>query len=712
MTAYELINKLFIDNNYYKSDNFPSNDEVLEMYQELDWKEKVYFSKLLQENIKESRYGSVHNFSFDSLSSFISMEKSRIEHNDGGVEEQFLKTYFFDGDEIKDLSNLEKENLLKMGNLCEGSNGNDSYWLYHSHNSFDVGKIKRDFSIKIGIAAWSMDDASKIYDTIIPYLVDNEYDICFKIPKSYNIEEHLKRDVEGNLFTIYTKSDKQAFQIIKDLDKILEDASLDVYKKTNKAYVEVGNSGIIGAIMDSKPYSANYISRETTDYDVSRNHREDNFERLKSLLEDEGLIYGRSIESNENKEKELLFGKYKSLRPKITKEDIINIEEQRLGDKTAYILGHYNVSEEDLPLIFDKDKGISDSEALVTLYSYGYSPFKILDILSSSKEESVYSINHSGDDINLIDIVFDNKDDYFKLLDNLKERDLNSFSNIFNSLLDDYLHEISFSKTKSNEEKYEKYSLFIKEQFNYLIDNKTSLLEGYHINNLAVTSLLKSDKELLQNFFDLDLVDKREGQKIFENRLFFTIKNDEEFNKMNNLFNDIKDIGFDIYLPEKDDFIKDLRNIRSDYSKVRFIENFFDEDSYFANLNKDTFKDYSLSLVDDFVKELFMEKDRGELKGIDLGYSIREYLEEFNNLSSFEKEIRFKFIEKSIDCDLVSNNSLKENIESAINRSYYGENFEEFIKFVNFAKDKDIKLEFENYQFRDDLKKRDISLEI
>ena len=663
-----------------------SNKEILDIYETFDYKNRLYFTAFCQKNLKEVSGGN-YIFNYDSYTSFYQdMEYRKKKDLDY---KEFADDYNVFSD-IVNLTKEEKEKLLEISSYQIENRGN-GYWAYHGYNNHAIGKINRNFAIKIGISAHSYEDSEKIYKVLMPYLIENEKDICFKMPFKYNIERHLNREIEGNLITIYTLSDMQAITILKDLNSILEKANLDVKTGTNKAYVEVGNSGLVSAIIDSKPYSTEYIPRTTDEYTVGRNLREDNFERLKHILEENNLIYGNSIKNNDKKEKELKFGKYRYLKPKITLNDIKEIEKNRQKDKLAFIFGTYNIKKEDLPIIFHKEYGITDNDSFATLRSYNYSTFDCLELLSISKRDNLYSLKNCRS-LNFLDDIKNNEEKYFTFLNNLYIKSKDSFVDFYNFIVEALIIEENILNRK-NDFKPVNMNPFIKKHFDFLLDkvNDTNFPENKFFYRIVIDYINEFNNSLNKLLFDKNIYDRKIGQKEIDSLIFRTIRSKEDILKIEERLAFLKDIGFEFTVPDTNDFIEKFSK-SSKFEKEMLIEDILENDTYYAYLHKNNFDKKVIENIDLFIKELSKEK-------INIGHIMNKYIEIFNE----EKANNYKlFINKAFEADIIDLNSFKTGLEYRINENYANE--DKLLYLYNIAKNKGLEINIYNYNFEKLLK--------
>lgn len=697
MNYKELFTKLFIDNEKL------SNKEILDIYETFDYKDRLYFTFVCQKNLNDPSFGSRYYFNFDSFTSYYQDMEYKKERNLGY--KKFVDNFSLVGDFI-DITNEQKEKILEMSSYPIENRG-DEYWAYHGYNQHAAGKINRNFAIKIGVSTHSFEDSKKVYEVLMPYLIENEKDICFKMPFQSNIEKHLHREMEGNLLTIYTLSDEQAFKIMKDLNSLLKEANLNIEKGTNKAYVEVGDSGIVSAIIDSKPYSTEYISRVTDNYSVGRNLREDNFERLKGLLEKEGLVYGRSIEANDKKELDLKFGKYRNLRPKLTFEDIKKVDEERGKDKLAYILGFYNTSKDDLKNVFDKENGIVDGESFATLKSYGYDTFECLDILSTSKKDNLYSFGGFRSSLNLLDDIRNEEDRYFEFLNNLYNKDKESFTSFYNYITESLIFEEECNN-KHNDLEEVSMNPFIKKHIDFILEKSENVdfPKNKFFHRITVDYLNDTNPSLNKVLFDKNIYRREMGQVEIDSFMFRRVRNDRDAKRIENKINLLKDIGFEISIPDTKEFLYRFETTSSSYTKENLIEDILEEDSYYAYLHKDDFESKSIENINCFIKELFNEKYEGKIESFDTNHIIEKYLDSNKEIESQNYKL---FIEKAFDTDIVNLDSFKTKLDYKINRDYCDE--EKLLFLYKLAKDKDLKIDIYNYNFEKVLEKNSLELD-
>lgn len=317
-----------------------SDEELINSVNNLDFKQKMYFNALCLKTFGNSSFDSIY-----------------------GAEDFKRWNSNFDrkAASAKELTEEQKQMSLTWKHFPSKYESNP-YWNYHSRRDELTNDIVRPLSIKIEVSAISTEDADKVWNAVAPYLFSHEEDICFKVPNETVFIENLDGVERGNLITIYTTSDDQAFTILKDLDKLL--TGLDVQKYTNDAYLDVGNSGVLSAVVDRAPYSGSYIPRLSNDGDVGRIDRPDTFAYLKDVLNKQGLLTEQNFESIYEKEKRLKFGDFISEREKFTPEAIDEIQKTHSYHAISYAIGHYNCTVEDLKMIIGPDSQLEDMSGL------------------------------------------------------------------------------------------------------------------------------------------------------------------------------------------------------------------------------------------------------------------------------------------------------------------------------------------------------------
>ena len=409
-----------------------TNNDVYNLYNTLDYKEKLRFTKFWQDSMNSHSFNSAGVELHDRCKSY----GEEIFTFDEFAFYDKPSFYHYDDEKLKYLDEVDFTQLSSLPFDSEAYSG----WTYHGGIKKVKDNITRRFPIKIGIPVESIEHAQKVYEAILPYLINNEENICFKIPT--DLEEHLKRDVGGNLFTIYTTSNEQAAQILKDLEKILEENNVSTDKNLiNTGYIAVGNTGLLSVICDFKPYTIDYIPRQTDGIHVGRDLREDTYLFAKKFLEKNNLLFGKSITLNDENEKKLKFGKYKNLRPRITKEEIKKITSERDGDIIAYILGKYNIEKEDLSVVFNKENDLHDAHAYYTLRSFGYNFPECIKFLHNMNESTLL---HSFEKYEspIIPDMLENKEFFIDFLKILAENNKPLFDKLISKAiyeLDDYL---------------------------------------------------------------------------------------------------------------------------------------------------------------------------------------------------------------------------------------------------------------------------------
>ena len=673
MNYKELFNTLFVENKKL------TNEEILNIYENFDYKDRLFFTMLCKKNLINNQFSN-SSFQYDSLSSFYNDNKARPKR---GMKEEIFVERFSAISNILDLTDKEKENLLDISGYPIEERG-DYYWAYHGYNENAISGIKRPFAIKIGVAAHSFDDSAKIYNRLFPYLIEHEKDICFKMPFKRHIDEHLKSKQEGNLITIYTLSDSQAFEILKDFENLLKD--IDVEKGTNTGYVEVGDTGLLSCVYDYRPFTTEYIQRETDKFTVGRIMRGDNFERLLKLLKENGFIYGRSIEANEEKQKKLKFGKYTSLKEKITKEDIIKIENERSGDKTAFILGKYNIPLKDLIDVFNKDYGITDDDAFSTLKSYGFNTFACLDLLSRSKKDNLYSLKKFNLSINFLDDIIKEKNRYFGFLETLYFDNKDDFTFFFNFITNTLIHGIETPYKKDVDSKELKEFLIRHIDFILAKSNDFDFPRNKFFNTFDLLSLQEIDNSLNKELFDAKVFKESLGQEEMDVLIFRHVKNDESVEKIEKDIKVFKDLGFSFVYPDTDYFLEKFDKL-SEFHRENLLEDILDDKTYYAYLKEENFPEKCEENI-----EKITDKIKKDNIKIDLTFIIDKYL------SSKDHDIYYNLFEKMFEKDIVDLNQFATKLEHKINNDY--SDSEKLFKLYTFLNDRNIKINIYNYNFK------------
>lgn len=671
MDYKQLFTTLFIDNKNL------TNEEILNIYENFNYKDRLFFTVLCKKNLVKKHFNSF--FQYDSFSSFYNDNKARPKR--GMNEEAFTEVFLFDGNFL-DLTDSEKENLLKISAYPIEERG-DYYWAYHGYNENAITGIKRTFAIKIGIAAHSLEDSKKIYDRLFPYLIEHEKDICFKMPFERHIEEHLKNKQEGNLITIYTLSDEQAFKILKDFENLLKD--IDVKKGTNTGYVEVGDTGLLSCVYDYRPFTTEYLQRETDKFTVGRIMRGDNFERLLKLLKENGFIYGRSIKANEEKEEKLKFGKYASLKEKITKEEIIKIESERSGDKLAFIMGKYNINLEDLKSVFNKEYGITDDESYGTLRSYGFDTFICLYLLSRSKKDNIYSLRKFSLHIDFLEDVIKEKKKYFTFLESLYLNDKESFVSFFNFITGNLIHEIDYPYKKKV--KIEDMETLLKEHIDFILE-KSSDIDFPKNKFFSASDVLyfdKAFKNVNKLLFDANIFTKTIGQKEADSLIFRYIKTKEDIKEIESKINLFNKIGFSFVIPDTEYFLEKFENL-SDFHKENLLEDILNDKTYYAYLQKENFPEKCKENI-----ERFTDKIKDTKIKLDVSYIIDKYLTEKGN------EYYYNLLEKMFEKDILNIKDFAKRLEYKINNDY--SSGEKLYKLYTFLEKKNISINIYNFNF-------------
>lgn len=321
-----------------------SDEELINSVNNLDFEQKMYFNALCLKTFGNS--------SFDSIYGAIDF---RNWHSDFDKRANLAK----------ELTEEQKQNAISWKSF-PSKHEPGSRWNYHSKRIDLTSDIIRPLSIKVEVSAVSTEDADKVWNAVAPYLFSHEKDICFKVPNESYFTENLDGVERGNLITIYTVSDEQAFTILKDLDKLL--SGIDVQKYTDDAYLDVGNSGVLSAVVDRTPYEGVYIPRTSDDGEVGRLDRPDTFAYLKNVLNEQGLLTEQNLNSIYEKEKRLKFGDFISEREKFTPEAIDEIIETHGSHAVSYAIGHYNCTAEDLKIILGPDADLTDMRGITSAY--------------------------------------------------------------------------------------------------------------------------------------------------------------------------------------------------------------------------------------------------------------------------------------------------------------------------------------------------------
>lgn len=672
MNYKEFFNTLFVENKKL------TDKEILNIYEKFDYKDRLFFTMLCKKNLINNQFSN-SSFQYDSFSSFYNDNKARPKR---GMKEEIFVEKFSAISNISDLTDKEKESLLDIGGYPIEERG-DYYWAYHGYNENAISGIKRPFAIKIGIAAHSFDDSVKIYNRLFPYLIEHEKNICFKMPFKRHIENHLKSKQEGNLITIYTLSNNQAFEILKDFESLLKD--IDVEKGTNTGYVEVGDTGLLSCVYDYRPFTTEYIQRETDKFTVGRIMRGDNFERLLKLLKENGFIYGRSIEANEEKQEKLKFGKYASLKEKITKEDIIKIENERSGDKTAFVLGKYNVPLKDLIDVFNKDYGITDDNAFGTLKSYGFDTFVCLNLLSRSKEDNIYSLRKFNLSINFLDDIVKEKNKYFAFLETLYMDNKESFTFFYNFMVNTLIYEIESPSRKSINTDKLKEVLLRHIDFILAKSNDFEFPRNKFFNTFDLLSLQKIDNDLNKRLFDAKVFKEDLGQEEMDMLIFRHVKNDESVEKIEKDIKVFKDLGFSFVYPDTNYFLEKFDKL-SEFHREKLLEDILDNKTYYAYLKKENFSEKCEENI-----EKITDKIKKDNIKIDLTFLIDKYL------NCKECDIYYNLFEEMFEKDIADLNQFATKLEYKINNDY--SDSEKLFKLYSFLNERNIKINIYNYNF-------------
>ena len=319
-----------IENEIFK----PYLMSFLEKIEQLPAQEKVYFDAML---LKHFRYENM-----DSLYNYI---------------EAFKYPNFLDATmKVQNTSgfhplNEEEKELANSYFTFPHARDSEDYWLYHGRSRVITQDVERPLSLKIELAATTIEDAEKIWKVAYPILYSYDNNIAFKIPRNKTIfEENQSGRERGNAVTIYTTSNEQAFQLMKALDKALVDAKLDVEPYVDSTYFNIGSSGVLSATID-RDYDGRYISRTTSTYNSGRDVRSDIFYELKRTLMGAGVLTKENLKEIEEKEKAMKLGKYKVEKPRITIDDVKSFDEADKKGAIAILFSRFNVSHSDLPMI-------------------------------------------------------------------------------------------------------------------------------------------------------------------------------------------------------------------------------------------------------------------------------------------------------------------------------------------------------------------------
>lgn len=208
----------------------------------------------------------------------------------------FIEAPFKDSSiiDISKVSLKKYKDSIKYWDKCAFSSmGN--VWKKKGRENYFSKELLRPYAIKVRVNAFSLEDTDKIWERVYPILNKYKNEIIYRLPKDRDtFVKNMDTYEIGKFLTIYTTNNSQAFFLLRELDRVLSDSSLNIFPFSSLADIAVGDSGVLAAVYDKDYYSI-------SDKEGNKANRRDLFLDLYNELKKENLIYGASIVQNQLK---------------------------------------------------------------------------------------------------------------------------------------------------------------------------------------------------------------------------------------------------------------------------------------------------------------------------------------------------------------------------------------------------------------------------